>query len=92
MSNKLQIYCKNIGSYVDIDGGESLLSISRRIAGRLGFEPICAHVNNRNQALSFQVYNPKQIEFLPITSPSGARVYLRSLCMVLYRAVAAVCP
>lgn len=92
MCNKIKIYCKNIGRYVDVDGGETLGSIARRFAGELGFKPICAHVNNKNEALSFAIYNPKQVEFLSQTSPSGSRVYVRSLCMMLYKAVTEVCP
>lgn len=92
MCNKIKIYCKNIRRYVDVDGGETLASIARRFAGELGFKPICAHVNNKNEAMSFAVYNPKQVEFLSQTSPSGSRVYVRSLCMMLYKAVTEVCP
>ena len=92
MNNRLEIYCKNFNEYIDVEGGESLLSLGRRLAGRLGFEPVCAHVNNKNEALAFKIYNPKQVEFLPITSPSGTRVYVRSLCMILYRAATTVCP
>lgn len=92
MNNRLEIYCKNIGRYVTVDGGETMLSLSERLSDELPFRPVCAHVNNRNQALSYKLYNPKQVEFLPVTSPSGSRVYVRSLCMLLYRAVVNVCP
>ena len=92
MDNRLEIYCKNLNRYIDCAGGDTLLSIAERIGDELGFTPICAHVNNRNQALSYKLYNPKQIEFLPVTSPSGTRVYIRSLCMILYRAAVNVCP
>lgn len=92
MDNRLEIYCKNLGRYIDCAGGDTLFSIAERLRDELGFTPISAHVNNRNQALSYKVYNPKQVEFLPITSPSGTRVYIRSLCMTLYRAVVNVCP
>ena len=52
----------------------------------LGFEPICARVNNKAEDLSYAVYSPKQVEFVGIDSPLGLRVYTRSLCMMLYRA------
>jgi len=42
--------------------------------------------------MSFPVFLPKMVEFLPKTSPSGTRVYVRSLCMVLYRAVTKLYP
>lgn len=60
--------------------------------GQLTFTPICARVNNRTEALSFQVFMPKQVEFLPPEHPSSRRVYTRSLCFMLYKAVSEVCP
>ena len=38
------------------------------------------------------MFAPKQVEFLPVESASGRRVYVRSLCMMLYRAVVACYP
>jgi uridine kinase len=49
--------------------------------------PICARVNNRTEDLCFPVFAPKQVEYLDTTHPSGRRVYVRSLCMMLYKAV-----
>lgn len=92
MYPNLKIYCKNIEDYVDVSGGERLIDISRRLDARLGFKPICARVNNKNEDLSFEVFHPKQVEYLPATSASGTRVYVRSLCMMLYRAVTRLCP
>lgn len=92
MDNRLKIYVKNIKRYVDCAGGETLLSIAGRLRDELGFTPVCAHVNNRSQAMCYKLYNPKQVEFMPVTSPSGTRVYIRTLCMILYRAVVNVCP
>ncbi len=88
MSNQLKIYCKNIERYVDITGGETLLDILSRVTlppatGR----PICARVNNKNEGLDYRVYAPKQVEYLDLSSSSGQRVYIRSLCMMLYKAV-----
>lgn len=88
----INIYCKNIDKYIEVQGGQTLLEISQNIKGQLGFTPVCAYVNNKNEDLSFEVYHPKQIEFLPLTSASGARVYVRSLCMLLYRALTELCP
>ncbi|MDE7442946.1 MAG: nucleoside kinase, partial [Muribaculaceae bacterium] len=77
----------NLGEYIPVEGGETLLDIYSRISDRLAFTPICARVNNKNEGLRFEIYAPKQVEFLPVTSSSGHRVYVRSLCMMLYRAV-----
>jgi len=92
MDGDLQIYCANLGEYIKVNGGESLLDVRRRLGSRLGFEPICAHVNNKNEGLHYRVYMPKMVEFLDVDSPSGTRVYTRSLCMMLYRAVQTLFP
>lgn len=88
MSETMKVFCKNLGEYVDINGGETLREIANRLAPRLnGLNPICAFVNNKNESLHYKVFTPKQVEFLDRTSPSGQRVYVRSLCMMLYCAV-----
>ncbi len=89
-NTSLNIFCVNTGSYVPVEGGESLLDIASRTG--LGFEPIVARVNNKNEPLCFQVFRPRLVEFLPVTHPAGERAYIRSLCMVLYRAVSRVAP
>ncbi len=87
----MKIYCVNTESYIEIRGGERLSEILALLPAQ-GFTPICARVNNRTEPLSFQVFMPKQIEFLPPEHPSSMRVYVRSLCMMLYRAVNLVHP
>lgn len=89
MSATLKIFCKNIGEYIPIRGGETLGELAATLAPRLGgLKPICALVNNKNEPLQYQVFGPKQVEFLSADSPSGRRVYVRSLCMMLYCVVA----
>lgn len=92
MSNLLKVYCKNIGEYIPFEGGETLMDIYRRVADRVEGTPICAQVNNRTEDMQFPLFSPKQVLFLTKESPSGHRVYVRSLCMMLYRAVVALYP
>ena len=87
MSDALKIYCKNIEEYVDFSGGETLLDIAERIKDQLSFTPVCARVNYKTEDLRFPLFSPKHVEFLPVTTPSGSRTYVRSLCMLLYKAV-----
>lgn len=88
MSAQLKIFCKNFGEYIDINGGETLLEIAQTLKPRLGgLDPICAAVNNKTEPLQYQLFGPKQVEFLSRESASGMRVYTRSLCMMLYCAV-----
>lgn len=86
MNNKIRIYCLNLGSHIEVDGGSSLAEIADKLRDKIGFEPICARVNNKSEDLSYAVYSPKQVEFVSLDTPLGRRVYTRSLCMMLYRA------
>lgn len=89
---KFSIYCANLSRYVEIEGGSSLLDIAADLRAELGFEPICARVNNKTEALDYAVYQPKLVEFQDRATGSGPRVYVRSLCMMLYRAVTRLFP
>lgn len=86
-SNSIPVYCINSQSYIYISGGDSLQKIALDHPKLLDFTPICARVNNKSEALGYCVYSPKQIEFIPQNSPLGRRVYVRSLCMMLFKAV-----
>ncbi len=90
--NTIKIFCKNLGRDIDVEGGDSLLKLASELEAELGFRPICALVNNKTEALRFPVYYPKQVEFLADTSRPGRDVYIRSLCMVLYKAVSNLMP
>lgn len=92
MSNKMKIFCKNIGEYIEFTGGETLAQIFERLKNRINISPICARVNNKTQDMQYPVFAPKMVEFLDGTSASGKRVYTRSLCMMLYKAVTECCP
>lgn len=92
MSKQFKAYIKNLDAYVPFNGGDSVGSLLESLPGGLGFTPICARVNNKTEGLSFPLFAPKEIEFLPVSSASGMRVYVRSLCMMLYRACATLFP
>ena len=87
MDKKVQIYCRNTSSYIDIDGGTSLMQIADGLNLGLNYDPICALVNNKPEHLGFNVYTPKQVEFVALTSSEGKTTYTRTLCMLLYRAL-----
>lgn len=92
MSKIMKIFCKNIGEYIEFTGGETLQEIYNRLSDRINISPICARVNNKTENLDYPVFAPKQVEFLSKESGSGQRVYVRSLCMILYKAVCDVLP
>lgn len=88
----IKIFCVNNGKDYDVEGGLSLLQLAVRLGSDLPFTPICAYVNNKTEGLSYTIYAPKRIEFLDFNSPAGQRVYVKSLCMLLYRAFVSVMP
>ncbi len=92
MTKNISIYCQNIDSYIDVEGGETLLELYQRISHRLPFTPVNARVNNRAEDLHYPIYAPKTVQFMPAASASGGRTYVRSLCMMLYHAVHTCCP
>lgn len=82
----IRIHCINTGCEMDVAGGSTLSEIARSLKDRLQFVPIGARVNNKSEGLDYAVYHPKQVEFVGLNSPLGRRIYVRSLCMMLYRA------
>ncbi|MBO5780101.1 MAG: nucleoside kinase [Muribaculaceae bacterium] len=92
MSTRIKVYCKNIDRYVTINGGDTIQQLYNDLSSEIPFRPICVRVNNKTEDLQYPVFSPKHIEFLPVTSDSGNRVYIRSLCMMLYRALTELYP
>ena len=83
----LQIYCKNNKETKEIPEGTSLIDIYRELGLNMPYGPVSAKVNNKVENLNFRVYYNKDVEFLDITSASGMRTYVRSLCFILVKAV-----
>lgn len=88
----MKIYCKNTGEYLSMLGGERVIDLLPRLKEELPFRPICAYVNNKTEDLCFPIFSPKQVEFLSAETETGKRVYMRSLCMLLYKAVTGILP
>ena len=58
----------------------------------LPYPVVSAKVNNTSQGLKFRLFQNRDVEFLDATEGSGHRVYVRSLCFVLYKAVSDIFP
>ncbi len=87
MQNEITIYCKNVRQYYHIPCGTSLLEVYKIVGLQLPYPVIAARVNYKVQNLNFLVYKPKDIEFIDASCESGMRCYVRTLCMVMARAV-----
>ena len=84
----LQIRCKNNNITKSFPEGTSLLDVYQEFADdiNLPFPVVSARVNNTSQGLKFRLFQNRDVEFLDAREGSGHRVYVRSLCFVLYKA------
>ena len=85
----LQIRCKNNNKTKSFPEGCSLLEVYHEFADEvnLPYPVVSAKVNNASQGLKFRLFQNRDVEFLDAREGSGHRVYVRSLCFVLYKAV-----
>jgi len=72
--------------------GISLLDIHKALNIKLKYPVVAARVNYKVEDLNFPIFKPKNIEFIDTSVPSGMRVYVRSLCMVLCKAICELFP
>jgi len=83
----IQILCKNTKKTGNFEFGTTIFDIYNKFGVQLPYPPLCAYVNNRVEGLDYRVYKNKQVEFLDYTRYNGMKVYVRSLFMVLMKAV-----
>jgi len=89
----LQIRCKNNNITKSFPEGTTLLEIFQAFPElNFPYPPVSAKVNNASQGLKFRVYQNRDVEFIDVRDASGIRVYVRSLCFVLYKACQDVFP
>lgn len=90
----LQIRCKNNNITKSFPEGTSLLEVYQDYAEELKmpFPVVSAKVNSTSQGLKFRLFQNRDVEFLDAREGSGRRVYVRSLCFVLYKATADLFP
>ena len=92
MEKQVRIYCKNTQTYHDYPLGTSLIEVYHDLNIQLKHQVVAARVNYKVEDLNFLIYKPKDIEFIDLTIPSGMRVYVRTLSMVLAKAVSELYP
>ena len=90
----LQIRCKNNNITKSFPEGTSLIDVYQEFADELQmpYPVVSAKVNNASQGLKFRLYQNRDVEFLDARDGSGHRVYVRSLCFVLYKATCDIFP
>ena len=73
MKQMIQIRCKNNKKTLNVPIGSTLSEIFRELDMKMDYGPISVKVNNKVEGLHYRVYHNKDLEYLDITSPSGAR-------------------
>ncbi len=91
MSN-ITIRCKNNGRKIEMPLGCTLREVYERSGLQLEFGPINAFINNKQQGLNYRFYNSKDVQFLTLRDKAGMRAYVRTLFLVLAKAVEDVFP
>lgn len=92
MNKEVTIYCNNTSENINVEGGSTLQDVISVLGDKLNITPLCALVNNKNEDLSYTLFGPRQVKFLDYSHPAGARTYVHSLCMVLYKALSDLYP
>jgi len=85
----LQVRCKNINLTKSFPEGCSLVDVYKGFADdlKMSYPVVSAKVNNASQGLKYRLFHNRDVEFIDARDGSGQRVYVRSLCFVLYKAV-----
>lgn len=90
--NKITIVCENNGREYQVERGMSLKEFKRVVFPTNHNQILGALVNNEIQDLHYEVYNPKYVNFIDVTTLDGYSIYVRSLIFLLYKAVRALYP
>ncbi len=88
----IPVKCTNNDISKNYSPGTSLGEIAKDLGIKLKTPILGAYVNNKLKELSYEVFHPITIEFIDISRPDGMRMYIRSLSLVLNKAVCELYP
>ena len=89
---QIEVFCRNNGQTLHVTPGCKLVDVYNASGLNMPYGPASAKANNVTVGLNFRLYRSMDVEFLDISSESGLRSYVRSLCFVLCKAVADLYP
>ncbi len=90
--NTLKIRCRNNGEVISIPLGSTLHEAYEAAGIHMEYGPLVARVNNKVKGMDYRFYNNKDVEFLSLKDAAGMRAYVRTLFLVLIKAVEDVFP
>ena len=86
------VYCENTKKEKKYTFGTTLADIIEDQKIDIGEDILGAMVNNTLKELDYILYKPKTVRFIGYTHPDGQRMFMRSLSMVLFKAVVNLYP
>lgn len=92
MIREYPIYCENTKTERNYPFGTTLTEIIADQKIDLGYPILGAVINHSLKELSYMVYKPKTVKFIGYHHPDGRRMYLRGLCMILFKAARDIYP
>lgn len=92
MENKIIVFCENTKKEYEIPTGSSLKMFMKTVFPMNHNHILGALVNNELQDLHYEIYNPKAINFIDVTTLDGYSIYARSLIFLLYNAIKTLYP
>lgn len=87
MSSQIEVVIENTGERRMVEQGIGLSELATQVEHGCKYPVLCALVNNNIKMLSYRIFKPKSIRFIDITHRQGYRIYITSLCFLLYKAV-----
>lgn len=89
---KIQIYCENTKSYIDVNPGTKLSDLYTSLREEFNQRPLGAFVDNLLKEMSFPIYTSHYIKFIDYSFPDGRRMYSRTLSLLLQKAALELFP
>lgn len=86
MKKQIAVTCVNDGLKYYFEPGTDLFQVAEKIKPNLKYPVLGALVNNELQEMSYELFRAKHIRFIDVADPMGMRMYIRSLCFILFRA------
>lgn len=87
MLRNIEIQNLNSGEIREFPLGTTVGEMARIMKVKTGSPILGAYVNNRVKPLDYEIVKPRQIAFFDYSNRDGQRMYIRTLCFVLYSAV-----
>ena len=87
MTDKIEIFCENTGVAYTVKKGITLIEMADLIGIKLNSRLIGTKVNYITRALNHICFHSCKVRFMDISDPSAMRIYVRSLCFILYVAI-----